>query len=274
MNIFENIKKIILWLITQFRNINDAGDDLRRLVKPTDKSKLAAYKKKLRTLRYEVVVSCARLLIFFVGLTMLYFFIAPLTNVIISMIFFAWDDEVPLLRGFFRAGLLLYAIAFGTGALLAAFDKLTGKRKVVVEPSEHDYLVLLKTIFRVIGEIAPVTRLYPPGYAEALKPDTWFRIFSGMPVYIYACHHKGIDLDVSKVCRVFSTELRRQQREAQVSSGSLAALVDYNVDRDYFYFELVLDAESKLAKEMAANLDKKIRRAKRNNENKVTDDEF
>ena len=276
MKILDFSRSIIYWTLTQFRNIIDAFAQLTNLPSPNKRGDLKAHKKKIRELKLIIFSSIFKLLGFSGLIFSLYFAISPLTNLATNILFFLWNYDAPFARGVFRAGFSPYLMALGTGVLVAIFNSLTGNRKVVVEPSDHNYLVLLKTVYRVLGEIAPVTRLYPPGYSEGLKPETWFRIFNNMPVYIYACPHKGINIDISKICRLFSTELRRQQRDSQVSSESLAILIDYTIDRDYIYFELILDAESKLAKELAVNLDKKIRRAQLNQKpaQKVDDDEF
>ena len=266
------LQNFLQWNIEQVRIISESLIDIVKLPKPKNKSKSKSYRNRLWQLKKNILISVFKLLGVILSLYMLYIIISPLSNLATSMFIFMWHDESPLAKGLFRAGFTMMAIILGVGAVLSIIDHVTGHRQVAAKPSEHDYHVLLRTVYEVLTQIAPVTRLYPMGYAESLKPDSWFRITHNHPIYIYSCPHKDVDLDLDKVIRIFNMELRRQQRESRISSADLAALVDLKIDRDYLHFDLILDAESDLAKKLVRDF--KARRRGKGGSPDKDDDEF
>jgi hypothetical protein len=158
--------------------------------------------------------------------------------------------------------------------IMAIVYHIHGKRTIrkFEEPSEYDYNILLKFVYEALKEIASVTRICPPNYADALKPDNWY--YKGVILrYKFSCQHNGTDIDTGKIFRLFNKVLRRLQKDSHIERTMLAALIGLTLDDDYVHFDIALNAETVNVQRLVMDFNKTMR-GNRGSVSAPKDDEF
>ena len=270
INLLAILKTILRWIIMPVHNIIDIGNRIEEanidstIKKGVKNSLIKSYHK-------DIVLEVAKLIGFALAIILIYTGIKLLISPVANLFYTLFNIENSFQKWIFDMMLFFTIVILGLGAIASIIFGINPVK--FEEPNEHDYAILLRFVYEALREISAVCSLHVPNYAEALKPDTWYR--KGVILrYCFSCHYIGDNINIDKVARLLTNVLRRLQRDSQVANENLAVLVNITDDRDYVHFDIARNPNSADVQRMERDFKTNMRGKNGKNNKSPKDDEF